>query len=121
MIKLLFHSYDWTLRYFRFKPFFNLFEAHNHPQSERTLTYCPDDNYNNGVELKEAAVLSILGTVHGQQQFTFSRSRITSWQVPYGVPHFRVLSSRTPCPREVPVRVLLTLLANLPSDFCGFP
>jgi len=52
VIKLLFHSYDWTFRYFRFKPFFNLFEAHNHPLSERTLTYCPDDNYNNGVELR---------------------------------------------------------------------
>jgi hypothetical protein len=82
--------------YFRFKTFFNLFEAHNHPLSERTLTYCPEDNYNNGVELQEAAVPSNLGTVPGQQQFTCSRSLVTSWQVSYSVPHFRVLDSRTP-------------------------
>jgi len=67
VINLLLHSYDWTLCYFRFKTFFDLFEAHNHPLSERTLTYCPEDNYNNGVEIKEAAVPSNLGTIPGQQ------------------------------------------------------
>jgi hypothetical protein len=46
------------------------------------------------MEWKEAAVTSNLGTVHGEQQFTCSRSLITSWQVPDGLPHFRVLGSR---------------------------